>query len=105
MGQRLREDRLEHGLRFPMRLGKEPVVGAPIFLALAEPVQRTGDGFEFRAAQQAQGQRDELAAGAGIAQGQRGQSEQVTEGVPEGSVHTGRVRRSKVLGAVRTKVW
>ena len=37
--------------------------------------------------------------------GQRGQGEQVQELVQEASLHEGRWSRSKVLGAVRTKVW
>jgi hypothetical protein len=59
-----------------MGLGEKAVIGTPILRLLAQPFQGAGEGFGFRAAQQAQGQIDEFAPGSGVSQGQRRQAEQ-----------------------------
>ena len=102
----LRQHGREDRLGLPVSLGEEAVVGTPILLSLVEPFQGAGDGFGLLPAQQAQAQMDELEPGPGIQKGERRQPEQSPHALQErGGFHVGRLRRSKVFGAVRLKVF
>ena len=69
VSQGLDKKGLESGLCLPVSLGEEAVVGAPILLGLAQPFQGAGEGFGLLAAEEAQGQSDELVPGSWVSQG------------------------------------
>jgi len=102
----LGQDRGEEFPRIPLALGEHTVIGPPILLLLVQPLQGAGDGFGVLATQQAQAQINELGAWSGVGQSQGSQGQLVADPIKEGTVHDlgeGRLRRSKVLGAVRVK--